>query len=119
MLNQILLLVFWIVMAVGIGAAADARGRHGFAWFMIAVMLSPVVGAILLALYPSLHVFPAMHIYEGVPFRKNGTHFDALIDGVIVRFFDQDTFMKVVNDRQRMHIASVATEARPAARASS
>ena len=44
----------WVVFAIIVGVAASSRGRSGFAWFVLAVVISPVLAAILLALMPSM-----------------------------------------------------------------
>lgn len=44
----------WIVFAIVVGVAASGRGRSGFAWFLLAVVFSPLLMAVLLALLPKL-----------------------------------------------------------------
>jgi hypothetical protein len=34
----------WIVFAVIVGIAASARGRSGFGFFLLSLLLSPVIG---------------------------------------------------------------------------
>jgi hypothetical protein len=38
----------WILMSIGVAYAAKLSLRHAFWWFMIAAILSPLVGSILL-----------------------------------------------------------------------
>jgi hypothetical protein len=38
----------WILMSIGVAYAAKLSMRHAFWWFMIAAILSPLVGSILL-----------------------------------------------------------------------
>lgn len=47
------LAAFWVLLALGVGWAAGQRGRSAPAWFLIAVLLSPLLGAIALALAPA------------------------------------------------------------------
>jgi hypothetical protein len=47
------LIVFWVIFAVVIAIAANARGRSPIGWFIIACVISPLLAAILLALMPS------------------------------------------------------------------
>jgi hypothetical protein len=42
------LLVVWLGFAIGVGAWASARGRSGFGWFLLAVLLSPLLAAFFL-----------------------------------------------------------------------
>lgn len=39
---------FWMLLAVVVGVAAHKRGRMGFGWFVLAVMLSPLIAGLLL-----------------------------------------------------------------------
>lgn len=41
-------LALWAVFAILIGVWAGAWGRSGFAWFIIALILSPLIAAIIL-----------------------------------------------------------------------
>jgi hypothetical protein len=41
---------FWLVLAGVIGAVAAARNRSGFGWFVIAVLISPLLAGLVLAL---------------------------------------------------------------------
>lgn len=42
---------FWLVLAIVVGSLASSRGRSGFGYFLLALVMSPLVGfAILLAL---------------------------------------------------------------------
>lgn len=58
------LFLLWIILAIVIGVIAGARGRSGFGWFLISVLLSPLIGLILVALLPSLkdRPTPATHV---------------------------------------------------------
>ena len=42
----------WIIFAVIIGIAASSRGRNGIGWFLISVLLSPLLGLLLLIALP-------------------------------------------------------------------
>jgi len=46
--------LFWIGLAIVIGMAAGSRGRSGFGWFLLALVISPLLALILIALMPSL-----------------------------------------------------------------
>lgn len=45
----------WFLLAVVIGIGADGRGRSGFGWFLLSLLLSPLVGFVLLVLLPPLN----------------------------------------------------------------
>lgn len=42
--------IFWLVLAGVIGVVATARNRSGFGWFVLAVLISPLLAGLLLAL---------------------------------------------------------------------
>jgi hypothetical protein len=45
---------FWLLFAVAVGFLASNRGRSGFGWFLIAALLSPLIGAVFLLLTKDL-----------------------------------------------------------------
>jgi hypothetical protein len=49
-----LIAVIWVTLAIIIGAAARARGRSGVGWFLLAVVLSPLIAGLLLIIFPDL-----------------------------------------------------------------
>jgi hypothetical protein len=51
--------IFWVVMAIGVGIGGAHYGRNGIAWFLIALLLSPLIGFILLAIAGRLGPQPA------------------------------------------------------------
>ena len=46
--------ILWLVLTGVVAAAAEARGRSGAAWFFVAFFLSPLIGILLLLLFPNL-----------------------------------------------------------------
>lgn len=38
--------IMWLVFAIGVGLLANSRGRNGFGFFLLSVLLSPLVGLI-------------------------------------------------------------------------
>ena len=48
------LLILWLIFAAIVGAAASARGRSGFGWALLAVLMSPVLALILLVVLPNV-----------------------------------------------------------------
>jgi len=47
-------LIFWIALAFIVGVAANTRGRNGFGWFVLAVVLSPLIAGLLVLALPRL-----------------------------------------------------------------
>jgi hypothetical protein len=44
----------WIIFAVIVGVAASARGRNGFGFFLLSLMLSPLIGILFVMAMPNL-----------------------------------------------------------------
>lgn len=51
-LSMELLLVIWFVGSLVVGVIATARNRSGFAWFVLGLLLSPLLMGLLVALVP-------------------------------------------------------------------
>jgi hypothetical protein len=49
-----LIFIGWLAFCFVAAAAADARGRSGIAWFVVAFFLSPLIGILLLLVFPNL-----------------------------------------------------------------
>jgi hypothetical protein len=43
----------WLLFSLAVAVAATSRGRSGIGWFVIAVCISPVLGLILLLVFPN------------------------------------------------------------------
>jgi phosphate/sulfate permease len=70
------LILLWFGLAVVVGVAASTRGRSGFAWFLLAVVISPLLAGLLVLAMPSVRM-------EAVAASQNATSqmmFDALPD---------------------------------------
>lgn len=39
--------VFWLVLAIVVGVIAGSRNRNGFGWFILALVISPLIAGIL------------------------------------------------------------------------
>lgn len=48
-----LLVFFWLALAIIVGVAANTRGRDGFDWFVLAVIISPVLAGLLVLALPN------------------------------------------------------------------
>jgi hypothetical protein len=46
--------IAWIVVAIIVGVVANSRGRSGFGWFVLAVVISPVIAFLLVIVLPRL-----------------------------------------------------------------
>lgn len=55
------ILLFWIIFAVVVGIAASNRGRSGFGWFLLSILLSPLLGLILVLVLPDQKKQQAAH----------------------------------------------------------
>lgn len=47
------IVIVWFALSVVAGIVAHSRGRSGFGYFMLSLLLSPLVGLILVALLPA------------------------------------------------------------------
>lgn len=57
----------WLVGAVVVAVIAGARGRSGLGWFVLSLLLSPLIGLILVALLPSLEGAPTPETHVKCP----------------------------------------------------
>jgi len=46
-------LLSWIVFSIIVGIGASSRGRFGIGWFLLALVITPLLAVILLLLLPS------------------------------------------------------------------
>jgi hypothetical protein len=46
-------IAFWVVLAAGVGFLASGRGRSSLNWFIVALLLSPLLGLIILLVMPN------------------------------------------------------------------
>ncbi|MCK1693679.1 hypothetical protein [Bradyrhizobium sp. 144] len=115
--------VIWLVLCICIAAAASERGREGPPWFFLAFFFSPLIAAVLLAVFPNLKQEQLMRqmaasarppalppplpqgpfepdgIYAGIPYRVTAdAAIEAIIQGATVRFRDFDRFTSAFKD---------------------
>jgi hypothetical protein len=45
---------FWALFAIAVGAYASSKGRSGFGWFLLAMVISPLLGFIFCAIVDDL-----------------------------------------------------------------
>jgi hypothetical protein len=60
-------ILIWLFLALIVGVAADRRGRMGFGWFMLAVMLSPFIAGLLLLAMRNLADEPDLTTHRRCP----------------------------------------------------
>lgn len=58
--------LIWFVLAIVVGAAAGSRGRSGFGWFALAVLLSPLIAGLIVAILPDLKTRGLLERIAGV-----------------------------------------------------
>ena len=102
------ILFFWLLCAVGVGAIASSKGRSGIGWFLLAVIISPLIAVIIVAAIGQ-PVLSADRTYFGVPYeeRRSGEVF-AMIDGGRMRFRGMHEFITMMEERN-----AVATKTTP------
>lgn len=47
--------LFWFIMSVVVGVVASSRGRPGFGYFILSLILSPLIGFILAVALPKVN----------------------------------------------------------------
>jgi hypothetical protein len=110
--------ILWIGLAAVVGVAANTRGRNGFGWFLLAVVLSPLVAGLLVLALPQLAPFAGEPVivrnepiplatqqvtnapfepegvFAGVPYKVvEAGAVMAVLSGATVRFKNMEQFM--------------------------
>ena len=49
---MLVFLSFWFIISIVVGIAASSRGRSGFGWFLLAVLISPILALLFLIAFP-------------------------------------------------------------------
>ena len=44
------LFLFWLILSIVAGAYANSKNRSGFGWFLLSILLSPIITLIILAI---------------------------------------------------------------------
>jgi hypothetical protein len=84
--------LFWLIASVLVGIGAAGRGRNGFGWFLLAVIISPLLAFILLALLPNLRLLAMME----APYRAQQVDDVALRNAIARNDSEQPTTRQVV-----------------------
>lgn len=48
------LVLFWLLFSIIVGVAASSRGRSGFGWFLLSMIISPILSLILVLVLPRI-----------------------------------------------------------------
>jgi hypothetical protein len=59
-----MIFIFWLAFAIIVGVAANTRGRNGGGWFILAVLISPLLAGLLLLALPKSIGSSAAHREE-------------------------------------------------------
>jgi hypothetical protein len=66
----LLIVIIWFVVSIFVGIAASSRGRSAFGWFLISLLLSPVLALLFLLVFPPLSDGPTRHL-DDAELQKN------------------------------------------------
>lgn len=55
-----MLIAFWLVCALAAGIVASSKGRSGFGWFLLSLLLFGILGLLIVGFMPSLKRAPAL-----------------------------------------------------------
>lgn len=55
------IVAFWLIFSVVAGIIASSRGRSGFGYFFLSIVLSPLIGLVLAVALPSLKANPTIN----------------------------------------------------------
>jgi uncharacterized membrane protein len=61
-----LIVLGWIVLAIAAGAVASAKGRSGIGWFLLSLLITPVLTLLMLAALPNQHYVDASGVRRRV-----------------------------------------------------
>jgi hypothetical protein len=95
---EIVALLFWIGLAIIVGVAADTRARNGAGWFLLAILISPLLAGLLLLALPR---FRPDGMIENTPYRvlRKG-EVEAMMQGGLVRFRNLDQLRSMINPQE-------------------
>ncbi len=104
-------MLFCLIVAV----AANTRGRHPFGWFLLSLILSPLIGGLFVLALPRRPIpaeralsldardmpakaFVPDGVYGGIPYRVIASgHVEAMFPTGLIRFRTMDQFLAASN----------------------
>jgi hypothetical protein len=100
----------YLGLAVVVGVAANTRGRSGLGWFLLALLISPLISGLLALALPRVgrlatpqqtdRLFEPEGVLRGFPYRllQNGT-VEAMMTGGLVHFRTMELFRAAAEGR--------------------
>jgi hypothetical protein len=87
----------WLACSIAVGVAAEARGRDNITWVFLALLISPLLAAIILVAYPVR--FEPGGLYKGIPYRRTpgSTRIQAMLPGGTVTFRNNEEFARAID----------------------
>jgi hypothetical protein len=98
---EIIFAFLWLGGSFAIATAADARGRKSPAWFFLALMISPLLAAVVLLAY--LPRFEADGFHKGIPYRlvqpmfRGPSQIEAMLSGGVATFRSLEEFTSAID----------------------
>jgi hypothetical protein len=100
------LVIFYFGLAIVVGVAANTRGRSGGGWFLLSLVITPVITGLLVLALPRVegqqpdHSFNTEAVLKGLPYRlqRDGT-IQAMMAGGLVHFRDMEQFRAAAEGR--------------------
>lgn len=96
------IVLFWLGFSIVVGVAANARGRSGLGWFLLSLIISPLIALLLVLVMERQNAavaaappatFEPDSVHAGIPYRlQSDGSVEAIMQGARVRFSDQDKF---------------------------
>ncbi len=105
----------WIMLAVVVGVAANTRGRSGLGWFLLSLLISPLIAGLLVLASPRVRqedetAFKPQGVLKGFPYRVGaGGGVEAMLQGGLVRFANMDQFRAAAEGRDVVPLAPGAS----------
>src|SRR5262249_26312322 len=120
------IILFWLGLAIIVGVAGNTRGRSGLAWFLLSLLITPILTGLLLLALPKIEPqaerrrtgpftktssmpgraartegpFLPDGVLGGIPYRVlPGGLIDAVMSGGIVRFRDMEQLLAAINGK--------------------
>ncbi len=50
---ELFIILVWLCLSIAVGGLAQSKGREGFGWFVVALLISPLLALIVIACVPT------------------------------------------------------------------